>query len=123
MAWKFGVRSATPTLGDSVPAKYQQVYNEADALVQRQVALGAIANDPLVIGGRTDAIARFNLRSWLRDSQGITEGRGSIVEVNRRLYDPSGSGAYRVPDVRIPGESIIFDGYDPYFDGDEPPGL
>ena len=31
-------------------------------------------------------------------------------QVNRRLYDPAGSGAYRIPDVYIPGANAIFDG-------------
>ena len=33
-----------------------------------------------------------------------------MVAVNRRLYDPFGSGAYRIPDVYIPSTQSIFDG-------------
>lgn len=56
-----------------------------------------------------DAIARSRLRGWL-SSEGISEGPGRIVEVNRWLRDPAGSGAYRIPDVRIGNANIIFDG-------------
>lgn len=78
-------------------------------MVQRMVARGRIANDAKVIGGRMDKIARDSLRDWLR-SEGITNtGPGGIIQVNRRLYNAAGS-SYRVPDVRIRGANIIFDG-------------
>ena len=50
---------------DAVWQQYQQFYDAADAVVQQQVASGAIANDPLVVGRQTDALARFSLRTWL----------------------------------------------------------
>ena len=61
------------------------------------------------MGRETDAAARAQLRLYLR-RQGISEGRSGEVQVNRRLYDPSGSGEYRVPDVRIPSVPLILDG-------------
>jgi len=39
----------------------------------------------------------------------IGEGAGQTVELNRWLRDPSGSGAYRRPDLRIANESFILD--------------
>lgn len=94
---------------DAVFARYQQFYDEADVVVQRMVARGRMANDSKVIGGRMDKIARDSLRDWLR-SEGITNtGPGGIIQVNRRLYNLAGS-SYRVPDVRIRGANIIFDG-------------
>ena len=34
--------------------------------------------------------------------EGIQEGPGRIIQINRRLYNPAGAG-YRIPDVYIPG--------------------
>lgn len=94
---------------DATFMRYQQFYDRADVIVQRQVAAGRIANDPMVIGGRMDKIARDRLTGWL-NSEGITNtGPGGIIQVNRRLYSAAGS-SYRVPDVRIRGANIIFDG-------------
>ena len=55
-----------------------------------------------------DRFARSELQSWLR-SEGITEGPGELIQVNRYLRDP-GSDAYRIPDVRVPGAGTILDG-------------
>jgi hypothetical protein len=90
--------------------RYQGFYDQADAVVQRQVAAGNIANDPLTVGRVTDARARYMFRQWLRSEGMVYDGPGAAVNVNRRLYDPLGSGAYRVPNVRIPGANLSFDG-------------
>ena len=82
----------------------------AYARVQARVAAGKLPADAMTVGNRTDAIARAALRRWLSSSEGIQEGPGRIIQVNRWLRDPSGSGAYRIPDVRIPGANITFDG-------------
>lgn len=94
---------------DAVFDRYQQFYDQADAIAQARVAAGRWPNDPTIIGGRMDAIARARLRSWL-SSEGIAEGPGQIIQVNRWLRDPAGSGAYRIPDVRVPGARTILDG-------------
>jgi hypothetical protein len=73
------------------------------------VRQGLVRNDSMVIGSRVDAYARQELRSWLTNVEGIEEGPGQIIQVNRRLYDPAGSGAYRIPDVSIPGAGSIYD--------------
>lgn len=75
----------------------------------RLVNQGLIRNDNLVIGSRVDRFARDGLRQWLA-AEGIQEGAGRIIAVNRRLYDPLGSGPYRQPDVYIPGARLILDG-------------
>jgi hypothetical protein len=62
----------------------------------------------LTVGQRTDGIARAALRSWLKSEQ-IVEGAGGVIQVNRYLRNPAG-GTWRVPDIRIPGANIIFDG-------------
>lgn len=56
------------------------------------------------------------LKAWF-DSDGIPEGTGGIVQMNRWLRDPVGSGLYVGPDVRIPGAGKIFDasvGFEPF---------
>ena len=63
----------------------------------------------MILGQRMDRIARARLKDWLR-SEGITNtGPGGIIQVNRRLYNAAGS-KWVVPDVRIRGANIIFDG-------------
>jgi len=96
-------------LRDAVFERYQQFYDQADAIAQARVAAGRLPNDPTVIGGFMDRFARTELRSWL-SSEGIAEGSGELIQVNRWLRDPTGSGAYRIPDVRIPGANTICDG-------------
>jgi len=48
------------------------------------------------------------MQDWLAD-EGIGEGQGQLIQVNRYLYDPAGSGSYRIPDVSIPGANQIYD--------------
>ncbi|WP_196491728.1 LysM peptidoglycan-binding domain-containing protein [Burkholderia territorii] len=62
-----------------------------------------------IIGQNADAFARFRMGRWLK-SEGIPEGSGQAVQLNRWLRDPSGSGSYRIPDVRIPDANVIMDG-------------
>jgi hypothetical protein len=62
-----------------------------------------------VLGQEVDSIARTRLRLYLT-REGISEGHGTSVLVNRRLNDPSGSGKYRVPDVRLEDSRLIMDG-------------
>ena len=96
--------------GDAVFDRYQVFTDQAYAKTIGQVASGRIANDPLVIGRVVDARARSALRRWLAN-EGIDEGAGGIIQVNRWLRDPTaGSSAYRIPDVRIPGANISLDG-------------
>ena len=57
-------------------------------------------------------IVRLILEEVIVHRQGvrIPEGPGTDVLVNRWLRDPSGSGAYRVPDVRLMRTGKILDG-------------
>ena len=93
----------------AVGARYQQLVDQGYADTMDLVRQGLVENDPMVIGGRVDSIARTGLRDWLSNVEGIDEGPGQIIQVNRRLYDPAGSGAYRIPDVYIPGAQSIYD--------------
>lgn len=106
-------RSGYRTMGefsDAVTARYQRFYDMAYSRVQAKVAAGTIPGDAMTVGARTDRIARTALRQWLKSSEGIQEGSGRIIQVNRWLRDPAGSGAYRIPDVRIPGARLSLDG-------------
>jgi hypothetical protein len=93
---------------DAVFDRYQQFYDMAYARVQARVAAKQMAGDALSVGQRTDRIARAALRSWLKAEQ-IVEGAGEVIQVNRYLRNPAGQN-WRVPDIRIPGANIIFDG-------------
>ncbi|EGY51657.1 hypothetical protein [Neisseria shayeganii] len=97
------------SLGDMIRSKYQEFYDQGYANTMREVQRGRLPNNNRVIGNKTDAYARVELRKWLQRN-GIPEGPNEIVRINRRLYDPSGSGRYRVPDVHIPSENLILDG-------------
>jgi hypothetical protein len=76
---------------DAATAKYQALYDESYAKRMKRVNLGLLPNGPFVIGNRTDTLARVGLRDWL-NAENIGEGSGQIIQVNRRLYDPFGSG-------------------------------
>jgi len=94
---------------DAAFRRYQQFYDQADAIAQSRIASGQWPNDPITVGARMDWIARGYMRQWLQ-SEGLPEGPGGFVEINRWLRDPTGSSAYRIPDVRIPSANLIMDG-------------
>jgi hypothetical protein len=102
------------TLDSRVATAYQQYYNDAwqqtvNQFNQGNITVPAGQSWQTVLGQQTDAAARQALLRYL-DAQNISEGPGGQVLVNRRLYDPSGSGAYRIPDVSIPSAGLILDG-------------
>lgn len=94
---------------DAVTENYQRLYDEHYADTMELVSRGFVENDPLVIGGRTDTLARVDLRDWINE-EAIDEGPGQIIQINRRLYDPLGTGRFRIPDVYIPESRTILDG-------------
>ncbi len=103
-----------PTLGDRVASNYQRYYNEGWLSAVSRFNEGKITIAPgqswrTVLGGRTDAFARERLLRYLA-REGITEGPGGDVLINRWLRDLTGSGAYRIPDVMVPGSRLILDG-------------
>jgi hypothetical protein len=63
----------------------------------------------MVLGQNVDSLVRDRLRNFLLSAQ-IPEGPGTDVLVNRWLRDPSGSGAYRIPDLRLMQTGNILDG-------------
>jgi RHS repeat-associated protein len=99
---------------DLITSKYTDLYNQSAAKVFEDFNAGRIVVGPgqsarAVIGGRIDALTRVRLTRYLR-AEGIAEGPGTSILVNRRLYDPLGSGLYRVPDVYLPNDRLILDG-------------
>ena len=97
-----------------IAANYQRYYTEAWQQVVRRFNQGKISIPSrvhwrTVLGQEVDSIARTRLRLYLT-REGISEGHGTSVLVNRRLNDPSGSGKYRVPDVRLDDSRLIMDG-------------
>jgi len=60
------------------------------------------------VGDAVDRFSQARLSAYLR-SEGISEGPGSLIQINRYLRDPAGSGLYVRPDVRIPAAGRIFD--------------
>jgi len=100
---------AAPTLEGTVQAAYQSYVNQAWlATVKRfnagKISIPAGQNAWTVLGREVDTIARTSMREQFGESQNLL--------INRWLRDPAGSGAYRIPDVRVvkpDGGSIIFD--------------
>jgi hypothetical protein len=60
------------------------------------------------LGNYVDRISQRRLGAYLQ-SEGIAEGPGRLIQLNRYLRDPAGSGLYVRPDVRIPAADRIFD--------------
>ncbi len=98
-----------PEFDAAVGAKYQRLVDQGYADTMDLVGRGLVKNDPMVIGSRVDSIARTGMRRWLANVEGIQEGPGRIIQINRRLYNPAGTGAYRIPDVYIPGARSVYD--------------
>jgi hypothetical protein len=102
--------SSIGEFADAATAKYQALYDQGYGIAQQRAAQGIIPNTNLALGSATDEFARVGLRDWVINTEGLAEGPGEIIQINRRLYDPTGSGAYRIPDVHIPGAQTILDG-------------
>ncbi len=93
----------------AVGAKCQQLVDQGYAQTMKRVGQGLVKNERMVIGSEVDSAARQGMRDWLRSVEGIQEGPGRIVQINRRLYDPTGTGAFRIPDVYVPGARSVYD--------------
>ena len=110
------------TLDSAIATNYQRYIDEAAAEVIKQFNRGSISIPEgmpwqTVIGQRIDAAARARLRRFL-GREGIAEGPGMDVLVNRRLNDPTGSGLYRIPDLKLDRSRRILD----LTIGEKPPG-
>lgn len=111
---RYASGEAQASLAERVFTRYQGFVDEGYALGREAQAAGRLTPPPGVseemhLGQYVDRYARDNLTAWLR-SEGIAEGAGELVQVNRYLRDPLATGAYCIPDIRVPGGNIIFDG-------------
>jgi hypothetical protein len=111
---RYGRFGSADELGAEAFARYQRYTDEAYAATLQAEECGRLVIPEgmareTIIGQRTDAIARSRMERWL-GSEGISEGAGQTVQLNRWFRDPSGSGSYRIPDVRIPDANLIMDG-------------
>ena len=111
---KYGRFVDAQTFADEAFYRYQKYTDEAYASVIKAYQEGRVVvpkgmSLATIIGQRTDASARIRMTRWL-DNEGIAEGLGQAVHLNRRLRDPLGSGSYRIPDLSIPGANMIMDG-------------
>ena len=83
--------------------RYQQYVDDAFAAANKAESEGLLrGNKNTRIGNAVDQQSRARMRAWL-DSEGIAEGSGQLVQLNRWLRDPSGSGSYVRPDFQSPG--------------------
>lgn len=93
---------------------YQGTLSQSYADAQAELRAGSLeipkgVSERTVLGQRADALARANLELALSPG-GQLEAYKDRVLVNQYLRDPSGSGAYRIPDIQIPSEGVILDG-------------
>ncbi len=99
----------TSEFADAVGVRYQKYVDEAFVIAERAEANGLLTGlRNTRVGKEMDLISSRRLRAYLR-SEGIPEGPNSLVQMNRWLRDPLGSGAYVRPDVHIPAAGRIFD--------------
>lgn len=94
---------------DAVGARYQGFVDDAYVAAQKLESLGLLrGNANTRVGNYVDRISARDLKAYLR-SEGVSEGAGRLVEMNRWLRDPNGSGLYVKPDVRIAAAGRIYD--------------
>jgi hypothetical protein len=110
----YGRYGSADAFGAEALVRYQRYTDEAYAATLRAEQRGRLNVPPgmsrdTIVGQRTDAIARTRMERWLRN-EGIAEGPGQTVQLNRWLRDPSGSGSHRIPDFSFPGGNSIMDG-------------
>ena len=115
---KSGYQSSAE-FADAVGAKYQSFVDDAYVVGQRLESKGLLRGlSGTRLGDYVDRRSAIRLKGFL-DSEGISEGAGSLIQMNRYLRDPAGTSLYVRPDVYIPSASRIFDatvGYKSYND-------
>jgi len=84
-------------------ARYQRYVDDAyDAATEAEADGLLRGNKNTRVGNLVDQQSRARMRAWL-ESEGIPEGPGEVVQLNRWLRNPDGSGGYVRPDVQLPG--------------------
>jgi hypothetical protein len=87
---------------------YRRYYREADRYYAgRRLTVKPGQHYRTVLGQRIDSQVRARMRIWA-GKQGLGHEEGLFI--NRRLYDFSGSGRYRIPDVRYDPGKMIWEG-------------
>lgn len=105
---KSGFRTSAE-LADAVGIRYQGFVDEAYSAALYAESRGMLRGNPNTrIGNAVDRAAVRDLNEWLK-SESIKEGPNSMVQIDRWLPGPTGSGQYTRPDVRIPGAGAIYD--------------
>lgn len=100
---------ASSEFADESFMRYQNYVNEGYDLAVAAESKGLLrGNQNTRIGDFVDRYSATEYRAWL-SSEGITEGPGNLVQMNRWLRDPAGSGKYVRPDIRIPMSGNILD--------------
>jgi hypothetical protein len=83
--------------------RYQRYVDEAyDAAIEAERDGLLKGNRNTRVGNFVDQESRIRLSDWLQ-SEGVPEGPDASAQLNRWLRNPSGSGDYVRPDVRLPG--------------------
>ncbi|MBN8502673.1 MAG: hypothetical protein J0M19_16230, partial [Sphingomonadales bacterium] len=105
---KSGFRTSSE-FAETVGTRYQGFVDEGYVRALRAEANGQLSGlKSTRIGDAVDRFSQARLSAYLR-SEGIAEGPGKLIQINRWLPDPAGSGLYVRPDVRIPAADRIFD--------------
>lgn|GEM_PF-2939045 len=105
----FGRFSSASEFGDESFRRYQQFVDEGYDLARAAEARGSLSGlSNTRVGTYVDRYSRDAFNDWLM-SEGLGEGAGGSVQMNRWLRDPQGSGSYARPDIRIPGANLILD--------------
>ncbi|GFO55461.1 hypothetical protein GMSM_24680 [Geomonas sp. Red276] len=94
---KFGRFNSADEFSAESFTRYQRYTDEAYAATLKAEARGRLVIPEgmpreTIIGQRTDAYARSRMRRWLQ-SEGISEGPGHPIQLNRWMRDPTGGGA------------------------------
>jgi hypothetical protein len=105
---KSGYRTSAE-FAEAVGMRYQNFVDDGYARAFRAEAEGRLVGlKSTRVGDAVDRFSQARLKAFLR-SEGIAEGPGKMIQLNRYLRDPSGSGLYVRPDVRIPAAGRIYD--------------
>lgn len=105
---KSGYQSSAE-FADAVGAKYQSFVDDAYRSGQNLEVKGLLRGlSSTRLGDYIDRSSARDLKSFLR-SEGISEGPGSLIRMNRFMRNPESPNLYVRPDVYIPSANRIFD--------------
>jgi hypothetical protein len=100
---------STREFADASYLRYQSYVDDAYAVAVVAESKGLLKGNPNTrLGAAVDRDSATRYTNWLA-SENIPEGVGGMVQANRWLRDPSGTGLYVRPDIRIPGAGVSLD--------------